>query len=301
MSSMFANSEIKTISILGCGWLGMSLAKDLIAEGYEVKGSTTHQEKLPKIKEIGATPFLIKLLPEPEGDRLPEFFDSDLLIICIPPGTRSGMADSYHPTQIKYLLDDLEKSTISKVIYISATSVYPTNNGEARETDQLNPVEAVNKSILLAEHVLIDNDVFQCTILRCGGLMGYDRIPGKYFAGEKNLKTGSIPVNYVHRDDVIRVIKEVFKQNIWNEVYNVVAPHHPTRKEIYLKNAKTFGFEAPTFDDSAQPAYKTVSSYKLLVDFQFLFKYPNPLEFAYNKEIQKTTNPDDPHEQPDMY
>ena len=111
MMSMFEHSKISTISILGCGWLGMNLAKDLIESGYEVKGSTTHEEKLPKLKALGAIPFLIKLLPEPEGDRLHEFFDSDLLIICIPPGTRSGMADSYHPTQVKYLLDGIERST----------------------------------------------------------------------------------------------------------------------------------------------------------------------------------------------
>lgn len=301
MSSMFEHSKIETISILGCGWLGMNLAQDLVKEGYKVKGSTTHQEKIPKLKKLGVIPFLIKLLPEPEGDHLHEFFESDLLIIAIPPGTRSGMADSYHPTQIKYLIDDIEKSTTNKVIYISATSVYPTENKEVKEDDPLSPMDATNKAILMAERVLIDNDVFQCTILRCGGLMGYDRIPGKYFAGEKNLKTGNIPVNYVHRDDVIRVIKEVFKQEKWEEVYNVVAPHHPTRKEIYLKNAKTFGFEVPTFDDSASAPFKKVSSYKLLVDLQYQFKYPNPLEFEYNKELKQIVDPEDPHEAPDMY
>lgn len=284
--SMFKHSEITTISILGCGWLGMALAKDLIKEGYQVKGSTTHQEKIAQIRAIGATPFLIKLLPEPEGDRIHEFFDSDLLIICIPPGTRSGMADSYHPTQIKYLINNIERSTTNKVIYISSTSVYPPNNKEAQESDPIQPTGPMNKSITMAESVLIDNDIFECTILRCGGLIGYDRIPGKYFAGEKNLKTGHIPVNYVHRDDVIQVIKEVFKQGKCEQIYNVVAPNHPTRKEIYLKNAENFGFEAPTFDNTANTPYKTVSTYKLMVDLNYQYTYPNPLDFEYNKVVE---------------
>ena len=299
--SMFEHSKITTISVLGCGWLGMNLAKDLIKNGYTVKGSTTHEEKIDKIKAIGATPFLIKLLPEPEGDRLHEFLNSDLLIICIPPGTRSGMADSYHPTQIKYVIQELKNSTTNKVIYISSTSVYPTTNQEVKESDVLQPADAMNKSIIMAENILRENEVFQTTVLRCGGLMGYDRIPGKYFAGEKNLKTGKIPVNYVHRDDVIAVIQEVIKQEKWEEVYNVVAPYHPTRKEMYLKNAKNFDFEAPTFNDDASAPYKIVSAYKLMVQLRYLFKYDNPLDFEYTKELKKIVETDDPHEQPDLY
>lgn len=33
-----------TVSILGCGWLGLPLAEQLLAEGYSVKGSTTRAE-----------------------------------------------------------------------------------------------------------------------------------------------------------------------------------------------------------------------------------------------------------------
>ena len=36
----------KTISILGCGWLGHPLAKFLISENFIVKGSTTTISKL---------------------------------------------------------------------------------------------------------------------------------------------------------------------------------------------------------------------------------------------------------------
>ena len=41
------------VSILGCGWLGLPLAKALIGEGYTVKGSTTTPAKLNLLKEEG--------------------------------------------------------------------------------------------------------------------------------------------------------------------------------------------------------------------------------------------------------
>ncbi len=41
------DAECKTDnSILGCGWLGKPLAVSLLDEGFNVKGSTTSEEKL---------------------------------------------------------------------------------------------------------------------------------------------------------------------------------------------------------------------------------------------------------------
>ena len=34
------------ISILGCGWLGLPLAKAIVENGFSVKGSTTSSEKI---------------------------------------------------------------------------------------------------------------------------------------------------------------------------------------------------------------------------------------------------------------
>lgn len=286
MSSLFESSEIKTISILGCGWLGTALAQHFLANDYQVKGSTTRESKVPKLRELGITTFKINLVPEPEGDRINEFLDCDLLIISIPPGTRSGMVDSYHPTQLKYLVKHIEKSRVNKVIYISSTSVYEENRKQATEADEIKPKERMNRAIVMAEEVLSSQHIFSTTILRCGGLLGYDRIPGKYFAGEKNLDFGDVPVNYVHRDDVIGVIDALIQQSKWNETFNVVAPLHPTRKEVYQKNADTFNFEEPEFVPNEEIHFKIVSSYKLLSELNYHFKYPDPLEFAYDKILK---------------
>ncbi|WP_396187155.1 hypothetical protein [Flavobacterium sp.] len=49
------------ISILGCGWLGLPLAKALLENGFAVKGSTTSQEKLSVLENSGIQPFIIAL------------------------------------------------------------------------------------------------------------------------------------------------------------------------------------------------------------------------------------------------
>ena len=52
---------MKQISILGCGWLGMPLAKSLLEKGFSVKGSTTSLEKISAIQSNGIQPFQIEL------------------------------------------------------------------------------------------------------------------------------------------------------------------------------------------------------------------------------------------------
>ena len=49
------------ISILGCGWLGLPLAKSLIEKGFWVNGSTTSLEKIAVLKNEGITAFQIEV------------------------------------------------------------------------------------------------------------------------------------------------------------------------------------------------------------------------------------------------
>ena len=41
------------IGIIGCGWLGLPLAKEFVSNNYKVKGSTTTKEKLEILENEG--------------------------------------------------------------------------------------------------------------------------------------------------------------------------------------------------------------------------------------------------------
>jgi nucleoside-diphosphate-sugar epimerase len=273
---------IHSVSILGCGWLGLPLGEYLLAEGFLVKGSTTHPEKVPLLAGAGIHPFLLSFAPHPapgQLSELQELLNTDILIIAIPPQVeKRGVA--FHPEQIRYLVQQLKASPVRKVIYVSSTSVYPEVNGEVDENALLTGHNLVSTAILQAEE-LVKGWGGDWVILRCGGLMGYNRIAGKYVAGRKGVTTGSVPVNFVHRDDVVGVIYTVIRQGIQNQVYNVVAPQHPTRREIYARNAHDFGYALPEYAESAVHNNKIVSSHKLLRETGYAFQYPNPLYFSY--------------------
>ena len=114
----------KKISILGIGWLGFPLAKKLIEIGYEVKGSTTSENKLEHLKNNNIQPYQIELSEKEIKGNMEAFLnDSEFLIIDIPPKLRNNPTDNF-VEKIKLLTSYIEKSTVKNVLFVSSTSVY---------------------------------------------------------------------------------------------------------------------------------------------------------------------------------
>ncbi len=268
--------SVHSISILGCGWLGLTLAEQLIKEGYEVKGSVTKPEKLTLLKEKGIQPFQLELTNVSITGRDPHsFFNSDLFIISIPPGRRAAVI-SYYQSQISLLIQELKKSTVKQVIFISSTAVYADDNKEVFETDACRPVTDSGKALMAAERLLQEQKSFSTGILRFCGLIGPDRHPGRFLAGKKDVENGDAPVNLIHRDDCIGILSEIIRKEVWGEIFNVCSQVHPSRKLFYTKAAEQLGMETPSF--SKEPArYKVVNSDKIKKRTAYLFKYPDPL------------------------
>ncbi|GAA5025627.1 epimerase [Marivirga lumbricoides] len=267
---------MKQLSILGCGWLGLPLAKTFISKGYSVKGSTTSSSKLHTLQNAGIIPFHFEL---PDSSIDPSFFESDYLVINIPPRTRSKGPDA-HFSEIISLIPQIPSQI--KVIYISATSVYPDIDEKITEENEVDRNSDRSKALWQVEELLKSKLADQLTIIRMGGLLGYDRIPGKYFSGKK-VENGGQKVNYIHRDDAVGLIIKVVEEESFDELYNGVAPLHPTREEVFLQNAKELGFMPPEFDEKPSTlTQRFISGAKIEHKLDYSFLYPDPLSFYYS-------------------
>ncbi|MDW8851638.1 SDR family NAD(P)-dependent oxidoreductase [Flavobacterium sp. MMLR14_040] len=267
------------ISILGCGWLGLPLAKSLIAKRRSVNGSTTSENKLQILKDASINPYLVTLESESISDSIILFLaNSEILIIDIPPklrGTNSDPSDSQRKIfveKIKTLIPFIERSTVKKVLFVSSTSVYGDENALITEETTPNPETESGKQLLLAEALLQKNKNFETTILRFGGLIGEDRHPVKFLAGKENLESPDAPVNLIHQNDCINIIEEIIYQSKWNEVFNAVAPFHPTREEYYTQKAKEQGLVLPKFSNQKSNIKKIISSEKIENSLNYHFK-----------------------------
>ena len=261
------------IGVIGCGWLGLPLAESLVKTGHNVIGSTTQESKLSSLSSKGIDPILFKLDPMPLGIDFNRLFQVDLLIVNIPPGRKKNPPEFYEE-QIKYIKYQLQTSHVKQIIFVSSTSYYPNINGIV-DTNTLPDLSMGSSKAVMQGEKQISQVNQDLVILRCGGLMGGDRIPGKWFAG-KPTQGFNNPVNYIHLEDIIRVISgfvENWPDENSKKVMNLVSPVHPSRMEVHEKMAQKYGFECPIWDGSPLTPSKIVDS-----DFKFS-NLKSPLDF----------------------
>ena len=250
----------KTYSILGCGWLGIPLAKHFISNGIQVNGSTTSLRKLDALKAIGVIPYLINI---ENTKNYKDFLDCNVLIIMIT----SKQLDAY-----KNLIQEIESATVNNVIFISSTSVYPRYNKNYTETD-----ETQDTLLLKVENLFRHSKKFTSTIIRFAGLYGGKRHPGNWFKDRKIPQPNGF-VNMIHRDDCIAIISQIISESIFGETFNACVNHHPTRKDFYSHARKRLNKPEPKFEEGEVLEYKIISSAKLIARLNYHFIHSNLLE-----------------------
>ena len=236
-----------SISILGSGWLGFSLAKELSVK-YDIKLSTKTKSKIAGLVFKNIEPYLIDI--DNIQKNIEDFLHSDILIVNIP---------SKNIEAFKTLVQYIEQSEIQKIIFVSSTSVC---------RDDKSP-------LLDIEKIFQDMDR-KITILRFGGLIGYGRNPANFFKNNKLVPNPQMPVNMIHRDDCVGIIKKVLEKDVFDEVFNCCSPTHPTKKEFYTYCALISDLSIPTFDTvENKERYTIIQIDKLLEKLDYQFIHPD--------------------------
>ncbi len=237
------------IGIIGCGWLAQKW----------INSSTNHfrittRTGIPPVssKNIIET---ISFDASSETLNVPNWKDCDYIICSIPFSKRNSIVQNQQMAlnAISGLIN-LNKP----IIVLSSIGVYTQEKGVIREINK-----SLNESILTAENHFKHH--LRTTILRLGGLMGEDRYLSKYLSEGDNQ-----PVNHIHYQDVIKAIEWVNYNAKWDETYNIVAPEHPTRKEII-----TLQKTGKSLKDKPNNA-RIIDSSKIIKQ-GFTFDKPNPL------------------------
>ena len=263
----------KQISILGCGWLGLPLAESLLKKGFSVNGSTTSLEKISLLQKIGIKAFQIEILETEIIGEIKLFLEnSELLIIDIPPKLRKNNTENF-VSKIQTLIAIIEKTNVKNVLFVSSTSVYADDNLTVTEESKPQPNTESGKQLLKAENLLRCTKNFKTTILRFGGLIGENRHPIHFLAGKKNLENPEAPINLIHQTDCIGIIETIINLDFFGEIYNAVAPFHPTRKSYYMQKAAELKLELPEFDEDKPSNGKTVLSTKIEMNLNYKFQH----------------------------
>lgn len=230
------------ISIIGLGWFGLALAKELRIR-HEIFGTTRTEEKLKNLKKFFSEVYLLNTEIIPNENIL----NSEVIIINIPP--------------FKGQLEWLKRWEIPKdkhIIFISSTSVY--GQSQLVVSEETTPFPDSDGGKILIEEEKWIQSFSHFTIIRFGGLIGPDRHPGKYLSGKTNLPGGNHPVNLIQQKDAVSFTILVIEQRIYGEIFNLSHPSHPSRKDYYQNYCLLNNIPIPEFLDSSESGKLVLSS-----------------------------------------
>lgn len=253
------------IGIIGCGWLGEKIADHLL-NNHQIWTTTTSEEKAKRLSNKGLHSECIIFSESCQNiqtawQTLPLL---DVLIITVPFSSRhqfTAMKNKYQNIQT------FIANYTNPIFLMSSIGIYPQ---EPKTYTENCPTENLNETMLWVER-LISQNFPQTNILRLGGLMGDNRKFSKY-----NITTVLHQrVNHIHYQDIISAIDLLIQKNITGEILNIVAPNHPTKKEII--DYQTQGNFTPNNDFSTPQ--RLISSEKIQQKYAFKFLKNQPIFF----------------------
>ena len=265
---------MKSVAIVGLGWLGLPLALHLKELGWCVKGSKQSPDDAQKLHQLGIETYPFSLSDEMKRlpDHIRPLFNVDALIITLPP---SSFSSQQYCEYLAFLTNQAKKQGVQHVLFTSSTSVFPDISGQFDESSQLSAETEMGKTLIQAEQYLFQSGISHCDILRLAGLIGKQRHPVKFLAGKHNLK-GYSPVNLVHLEDCIQAITALLMNPNGLRTYHLCAPIHPTRAEYYTKAAVFYDLSIPQFECSDSDPKRIIMADKICRDLGFAYRYPNP-------------------------
>lgn len=262
---------MKTIGIIGLGWLGKQFA-DAYKNQYKIWGTSTNPEKANTLKEDGLETIVYSAEENntQEIDKL--IHSSDFILLTIPPkntitpdGIQSEMTAYFD--QLSPILNRIPAD--KKIIFTSSTGVYSGLNGNLDE--QSIDIYKPQNNLQFIEKQLFEKYKQNCIVLRLGGLVSDQRHYGVYFAGKENIPNGLDVVNLVHTQDVIQCIHELIILEKFGHSYNIVSDCHQTRQEFYSNFCINRNLTPPTFTESESAQNKIIANQfiKNTIDFKF--------------------------------
>lgn len=256
--------------ILGCGWVGEEFAKYAISKGCDVVGTTTRPEKVHRLLDLGVLPVLHDF--DQDSDLELACSDFDYVLNSIPASKKMDVLAISE--RFRRVTDVLHGISFKKQIYLSSIGIYPDVSGLFDEGYTGDP--DLDRTLSIAEELILRTT--SAVVYRLGGLFGKERIFAKYFQ-DRVCTTGEQAANFIHVEDVVRLIWLGFTSSLQHRIYNVVAPEHPSKQMVIESSAQKYGYRLPKVFEPENSFQKIVDGRLIAKELGYHYRYPSPLGF----------------------
>jgi len=200
------------VAILGCGYVGLELGRQLLDRGHDVVGVRRSDAGLAAIEEVGLQAVRADVT---DADALSSVPDVDALVFAASSGGRG--ADAARAVYVDGLQTAIEHfgaraDAPERLIYTSSTGVYGDHGGEW--VDESTPIDpTTEKTAVLAEAERVATEVaaehgIDGSVVRFAGLYGPDRYRLERYV-EGPVTEGYL--NMIHREDAAGSVRHVLE------------------------------------------------------------------------------------------
>ena len=219
------------VVILGCGYIGLELGRQLTATGHDVTGVRRSESGQQAIETAGFTPHEADLTDPDDIDALP---DADWVVFAASSGGRDAAAA--REIYVDALSDVIthygtRESPPDRLIYTSSTGVYGDHDGDwVDEETPLEPTTDKTEVLVEAERIAREEAAahgIDGTVARFSGLYGPDRYRlDRYLEGP--VTAGYL--NMVHRVDAASAVAFLLTENCARDAVVLVTDDEPADK-----------------------------------------------------------------------
>lgn len=266
------------IFIAGCGYIGARIARLSREAEADVFCMVRSPERVVGLSEQGYGTVACSL---DDPTAIPPLETGDRLLYYLIPPPGGGISDSRARNFLTALDPDQKPS---KIVYISATSVYgETAGGVVTEESATEPASAMGKRRLDAETAFLQygqtNDI-PVVILRVSGIYGPGRLPLMQISQGQPLlrEEESGPSNRIHADDLAAVCLAAANLGQGGDIFNV-SDGHPSSMTSY------FNACADTLKLPRQPQVSLDEARRVMSPL--MFSYVNESRIVDNSRMLK--------------
>ena len=278
------------VLILGCGYVGLALARRLVASGHEVFGLRRNWDGVDERRSRGIQPLMGDLTDPSDLRALPGPFDW----VANTVSSTKGDADVYRRVYFegtRQVLAWLVENPCRRYVYTSSTSVYgQTDGSEVTETSPTEPVSETARILVETEQLLLAKASaleFRVGIFRAAGIYGPERghLYQQYLRGEARVSgDGSRLINMIHRDDLASALATYLEGSelpAGVRFYNAVDNEAVTQLEFFRWLSRRLSRPMPPFATAMENAsrkrgftQKRVCNQRLRTELRWVPKYP---------------------------
>jgi len=275
------------VLIVGCGYVGQPLGRELVRRGHDVFGLRRSGLAEAELRANGITPLHADITQPETLATLPREFD--WVVNCAAAGGGAGDYRKIYLEGNRNLVAWLAGSPLKKFVYTSSTSVYGQNDGSVvTEKSPVEPEADTSKILVQAEKFLLSavaERQFPAVILRVAGIYGPAR--GHWFKaflrGEARIEgDGSRFLNMIHRDDLIGVISAALENGKPGETFNAADSEPVSQLKFFEWLAAELKRPLPPKVAAETETWrrrgvtnKRVSNAKLLAELKYQFQFPD--------------------------